>query len=209
MTRFPRKLNTQSPRKVFRVYTEGKKTEPNYFGAIKDELRLSEIDIKVHGMGDHTVSLVEWVIERKNEEDASLETEWWVVFDKDDHKDFNRAIDLAESKNIHAAYSNECFELWFILHFEFLQTSLGRNNFESKLTKLLGKKYGKNSSDIYELIKDKENDAIRNAEKLEEMHDKQGVVSQEKRDPSTAVHKLVERLRLLKTERERSRKQER
>lgn len=203
MSAFTRKQNTRKPRKVIRIYTEGEKTEPNYLGSIKNELRINEIDIKINGRGDHTLHLVEWVKEKKDEdkEDVDFETEWWIVFDKDEHKDFNKAINLAQKNNINIAYSNECFELWFILHFEYLQTSLGRDKFKPKLTKLLGKKYEKNSSDIYELIKIKEKIAICNAKKLEKFHNDQKIISFEKRDPSTTVYKLVERLRALKNKR--------
>lgn len=199
-----RKQNTRKPRKVLRIYTEGEKTEPNYFNSIKDELRINEIDIRVHGCGDHTLSLVEGVVERKNEEvdNNGFETEWWVVFDKDDHDHFNESIELAQKNNINVAYSNECFELWFILHFEYLNTAIGRKSYPKKLTKLLGRKYEKNDSDIYGIIKDMESVAIRYAKKLENFHNDTDIQSKEKRDPSTLVFKLVERLRLLKTERD-------
>lgn len=195
MTRFPRKLNTQIPKKVIHVYTEGTKTEPNYLGAIKDELRLPEIDIKIHGMRASTLSLVDFVIKEKEGEDE--DTEWWVVFDRDDHEHFDLSIEKAKSNGINVAYTNECFELWFILHFEFLNTSIGRDQFETKLTRLLGIKYEK-SMDIYSLIKDRESLAIRNAKKLENEHNEAGVTSFIKRDPSTTVYKLVENLRTLK-----------
>jgi hypothetical protein len=197
-SRFSRKQNTREPRKVIRIYTEGEKTEPNYFNSIKDELRLNEIDIKVAGLGDHTVPLVEWVIERKNEL-ASDDTEWWVVFDRDGHTGFNQAIQRAEAEGINVAYSNECFELWFILHFEFLNTAIGRNKYYEKLTGLLSKKYDKSTSDIYGLIKDHEAIAIRNAKNLEKMHSDVGITSYEKMDPSTSVHRLVERMRSFKS----------
>lgn len=200
MSRFPRKTNTQKTRKVIRVFTEGEKTEPNYFNSIKVELRLSEVDIKVDGRGDHTISLVEWVIaEKKSVESSDEDTEWWVVFDKDDHADFNKAIEKAQANGINVAYSNECFELWFILHFELLQSAIGRAKYYEKLTGLLSRKYDKTNSDIYSLIKDKEATAIKNARNLEKAHDKAGTASFEKRDPSTSVYKLVERLRSLKT----------
>jgi len=198
-SRFPRKQNTRTTQKVIRIYTEGAKTEPNYFKSIKDELRLNEIDIKVDGRGDHTISLVDWVIDMKNElSDTDEDTEWWVVFDKDDHFDFNKAIQKAEANGIGVAYSNECFELWFILHFEFLNTAIGRSKYYEKLTDLLFRKYDKSSSDIYDLIKDKESVAIRNAHNLQKMHSDAGVTSCEKMDPSTSVHKLIERLRSFK-----------
>jgi D-mannonate dehydratase len=186
---------------VIRIYTEGEKTEPNYFNAIKNELRLNEIDIKVHGMGYNTMPLVEWVVDEKNSvKDIDEDTDWWVVFDKDNFSIFDQAIEKAISEGIKVAYSNECFELWFILHFDFLNTAIGREKYYEKLTHLLSRKYDKNISGIYDFIKDKEGVAIRNARKLEEEHDREGVHLFSKRDPSTTVYKLIEQLRALKVD---------
>jgi hypothetical protein len=196
MTKFGRKFDVRQPKKIIRIYAEGKKTEPNYLNSIKKELRLSEIDIRVHGMGDHTLPLVNRVIEDKKTEKE--ETEWWVVFDRDDHEDFDNSIKKASKNGINTAYSNESFELWFILHFEYLTTSNGRTSFSPKLSKHLGVKYEKEKTDVYTLIKDKESVAIRNASRLEKLHDSNRVFSPVKRDPSTTVYKLVERLRELK-----------
>ncbi len=41
----------------------------------------------------------------------------WLVFDRDDFPDFNKAIALARSHNLQVAWSNESFELWYLLHF--------------------------------------------------------------------------------------------
>jgi hypothetical protein len=43
--------------------------------------------------------------------------EVWVVFDKDDNKDFDDAIRLALSLKYKVAYTNQAFEYWFVLHF--------------------------------------------------------------------------------------------
>ena len=196
MGKFKRKSNTRHPKKVIRIYTEGKQTEPNYFNSMKNELRLSQINIQTHKVGDHTLSLVNRVIREKSREDG--ETEWWIVFDRDNHDNFDNSIQKAESQGIHVAYSNESFELWFILHFKLLDRSIGRDKFQSELSKLLGKKYEKNI-DVYTLIKDREGTAIDNAKRLDKKHDKMGVKSPIKRDPSTTVYKLVERLRALNT----------
>ncbi|MFA6297086.1 MAG: RloB family protein [Candidatus Paceibacterota bacterium] len=200
MVRFPRKQSVHGLRKIIRIYTEGEKTEPNYFNSIKGEvIRHSLVGIEIKGLGDHVPSIVDRVIKiKESETDKSLETEWWVVFDKDSHPEFDKSVHLAEKNGIRVAYSNECFELWFILHFELLNTSLGRNNHRDKLTKLLNQKYDKSSSDIYSLIRDKEEVAIRNAKKLELDHDKENKKEPSKRNPSTTVYKLVERLRELK-----------
>lgn len=197
MSTFSRKTSGRKINKVIRIFTEGEKTEPNYFGAIKTELRLSEIDIKIHGIGDHTMSLVDYVINEKKKEDDMYPTEWWVVFDKDDHSHFNQSIEKAQSNGIQVAYSNESFELWFILHYDYLDSALTREKINEKLEQKLGRKYAK-SFDIYPVIKDKESEAIRNAKNLEKMYDESSIISFEKRNPSTTVYKLVEALRNLK-----------
>ncbi|MBP6949053.1 MAG: RloB domain-containing protein [Candidatus Pacebacteria bacterium] len=197
MSRFTRKQNTRQPNKVIRIYTEGTVTEPNYFNSIKNELRLPEVEINVYGCGDHTVPLVKLAVARKEEIGADEETEWWVVIDKDDHDGFDESISLAKKNDINVAYSNECFELWFILHFEYLNTSIGRKRYFEKLDTLLGTSYEKNSN-IYHLIKDREATAIHNAKNLEKTHNDSGEDSFENRDPSTTVYLLVERIRSLK-----------
>ena len=200
MSRFRRKQGTREPKPVIHIYTEGEKTEPNYFNAIKNELRVSEIDIKVIGLGDHTDSLVKRVIKIKDGiSKTDEESEWWVVFDKDDHAKFNQAIEKAESEGISVAYSNECFELWFILHFILLDSALTRKDYNKKLTELLGQKYDK-SSNIYDLIKNKENTAISHAKQLEKQRDDDGEKLPQDRNPSTTVHKLVTKLRSIKAE---------
>jgi len=195
MPRFIRKSKELALKKVIRIYTEGTKTEPNYFGAIRDELRLPEIHIDIQGTSRSTMSLVDYVICEK--ESDKEDTEWWVVFDRDDHEHFNASIEKARANGIQVAYSNECFELWFVLHFEFLQSSIGRDNFPAKLSKLIGQKYGKNTN-IYELIKDKEATAIRNAKRLDVEYDRANIDQPLARDPSTTVCQLVEALRKLK-----------
>ena len=200
--RFQRKnRGTIPPKKVIYIFSEGKVTEPKYFEAIRKELKLPTIHIKPLGTGYHTVSLVEYVIKAMYTEDEP-ETEWWVVFDKDSWKDFDKAIALAKKNNISVAYSNECFELWFILHYDFLDSDIGRKGYNEILSKKFGYNYehhskeSENSAQIYNLIKDKEVTACKYAEKLLK-------AQQERKDskimaPATTVHLLVKSLRALK-----------
>jgi hypothetical protein len=89
------------------------------------------------------------------------------------------------------AYSNEAFELWYVLHFEFLNTGIPRDDYIKKMTKLLGKKYQKNSDTIYDELINKQATAIRNAEKLLASYN-YSTPGQD--NPSTTVHLLVKEL---------------
>ncbi|MDJ0775880.1 MAG: RloB family protein [Mastigocoleus sp. MO_167.B18] len=117
----------------------------------------------------------------------------WCVFDRDSWSkaNFKNAIENAKAEGFKVAYSNEAFELWYILHFEFLNTGISRSKYLQKLNSLLAEKYQKNSETIYEEIFEKQPTAIKNAEKLLKEYNPQ---NPEKDNPSTTVHLLVKEL---------------
>jgi hypothetical protein len=82
----------------------------------------------------------------------------WCVFDRDPSRDktaqrFNNALQLAAKENIKVAYSNECFEIWYLLHFHFYNTAIPRKDYGEMLRKLMLSEYAKNSDNMYELLK--------------------------------------------------------
>ena len=124
------------------------------------------------------------------------------MFDKDSFSDeqFNIAIKVCEQNDLKAAWSNEAIELWFILHFEYLNTAINREIYIQKLNKYFTKysiktgKYQKNIENIYEILNEygDMSKAIVNAKKLEENFKKEGSFS--KKNPSTNVYELIEEL---------------
>ena len=158
----------------FLIVTEGEKTEPNYFGGLK--------------------------IFYQNV---------WVVFDKDDFKDFDEAIELrnelenelGKETNVGVAWSNQSFEYWLYLHFNYSDVSLHRKEWNKKLNDIFKQynlgdgTYHKNYDNIYDLvnINDGVNKAIKNAKKrmskFDELKDKPSQF-----DPGTTVYRLVEEL---------------
>jgi hypothetical protein len=189
---YKRKENTRECKKTIFIYCNGKETEPNYFNSFREKLKLSGVKIEVVGLDYNSKSLVDYVIENKPSEYDEI----WCVFDKDDFKDFDNAITKAENNKINVAYSNECFELWYYLHFEYLKSALHRDKYEEKLTKKLGQKYEKNYKGMYDILKDKQKIAIKNAKKLENENIHQNKIPSQS-NPSTTVYKLVEVLNSL------------
>lgn len=120
----------------------------------------------------------------------------WCVFDRDSFpaKDFNRAFDLASGKDkgdVNIIWSNECFELWYLLHFELRTTGTGRKTLRREIseTNRLGKKYDKGDATVFDRLKDKTATAIKNSKKLlAEYGDR---LKPERDNPSTNVHELV------------------
>jgi len=210
-----RKYEIRKPYRFIYIFTEGEKTEVNYFEAKKEEIfsdvRRKNICIEIMGTGYNTMSIVDYAIDflmknKVNVDSSESEDECWVVFDRDDFKkDFDNAISRAEANNIQVAYSNESFELWYLLHFSYFSSAVKRSIYISKLTEKLKEitgdkktKYEKNSVNMYSFIKDKEDDAIKNAKKLLKLHETEKAIS--KKEPSTSVFLLVESLNKLKLE---------
>ena len=127
----------------FLIICEGVNTEPDYFNAF----RLTSANIKAVGQGLNTVGLVQKALRMKEEERKKGREydQCWVVFDKDDFpdRDFNRAIGMAEAGGMRVAYSNQAFEYWFLLHYNLVQGPMHRNQYETKLSGLLGFSYNK------------------------------------------------------------------
>lgn len=188
-TYLQREVATKDELPRFLIVCEGKKTEPNYFKALSATIKVS-VTVKIEGLGDNTDSLVRQAIALKQQDDY-LQT--WCVFDRDSFPPdrFNRAIALAEANGIQVAYSNEAFELWYILHFEYLQAGLPRAGYNVKLSDHLGTKYAKNSQTIYNDLIARQPVAIRNATRLLATYDPP---SPERDNPSTKVHLLVQEL---------------
>lgn len=162
-----RKLNVRDERLgTCLIITEGTETEVNYFENMKkiinNRYRNREIQenypIKVEGKGRSTSVLVNEAIKRKNRENFS---KVWVVFDKDDNSDFDKAIKLAKENNIEVAWSNESFELWLLLHFQDLKVGIKREQYLSNLNNhfknnnINNGEYNKNIENIFDIMLDK------------------------------------------------------
>jgi hypothetical protein len=182
----PRRVNIREIRQRFLIVCEGEKTEPNYFRSF----RVPKVVIDIQGLGKNPSSLVEEARELQDQEDYD---QIWCVFDRDSwtEADFNSAIRDAQAEGFKVAYSNESFELWYILHFEFLNTGIPRSDYVQKLTYLLGYEYQKNSESISNKIINRQTTAIKNAENLFKQYDSPNPARD---NPSTTVHLLVQEL---------------
>ena len=126
------------------IVSEGKETETNYFEGIKRRINSkysNRVELKqiirldIEGTGRNTNNLIEFA-EKIVNRTINPYGHIWVIFDKDDFTDdqFNSAILQAKSKGFYVGWSNEAFELWFLLHFEYLNTGITRDQYNEKLT---------------------------------------------------------------------------
>jgi RloB-like protein len=188
-----RKLNIREPKQHFLIVCEGVKTEPKYFENFRVPKTIPPCEAKDPlGIVNYAQELADSAFQSKDPYDQV-----WCVFDRDPGvsastaENFNSALHKSEALGFKVAYSNECFEIWYILHFEYLNTGLPRDDYGRKLRGHLNQEYKKNDPDMYNKILDKQPMAIKFAKKLLASYDPH---NPEQDNPCTTVHLLVEAL---------------
>ena len=143
----------------FLIVCEGEKTEPNYFR----KFRVPSNVITVQRTGYNTDSLIREAIRLRDEakETADAYDQVWCVFDRDSFPQENcsRAFQLAKKEDVNVAFSNEAFEIWYLMHFAYHDAALSRTQYGDKLTKELKRPYAKNSETIYDELYARQPDA--------------------------------------------------
>jgi hypothetical protein len=187
----------------FLIVCEGEKTEPNYFRAFPKQVGKTIYDIRLEGGGINTIGVVEKAIELRNKSKIRYDRVW-AVFDRDSFKasSFNNAILKAKANDIYCAWSNEAFELWYLLHFQLRVTAMSRTEYKTALETAINNGvskprktfvYRKNIPDTYDVLNRYGNQelAIRRAKDLSE-----SFIGEQYADynPNTQVYKLVEEL---------------
>jgi len=198
-----KKRKSRELRIYFLIVCEGEKTEPNYFKSFPTKIGSIIYDIELEGKGYNTMKVVEKAIELRDKS-AQKYDRVWAVFDRDSFpaKDFNAAISKAKYTGISCAWSNEAFELWYLLHFQYRNTAMNRNEYKKAIDEAVNEQkkdkkktfeYFKNATDIYTILQQYGNQeqAIQNAKKLMQKFDGQQYADY---NPATTVYMLVEEL---------------
>lgn len=126
----PYQENFKEQIKTFLIICEGKNTELGYFRGFP----VPSKSVILKGGCNSKNSLVDYALELKNKIEFEGR-EIWCVFDYDvkpdevatQLKDFNSAIEKADNNGMKVAWSNDAFELWFVLHYQKLDTPLTRH----------------------------------------------------------------------------------
>jgi len=208
-----KEVGKKKQREYILIVCEGIKTEPNYFEAIKETFPkkiLETYSIEVEGTGTNTLKIIE-IANNLRQEAKRLHNRIydyvWTVFDRDSFPvvNFNNSIFKAQSMNINCAWSNEAFELWYVLHFQYRNTPMNREDYkkciETEMNKSILKKtcktssfkYEKNSKEMYKLLQEfgNEEQAIKWAKNLEGQFSDTNYSSH---NPCTKVYELIEKL---------------
>ena len=129
---YERPQNIRHYKVFFLIVCVDESTEPAYFRKVFQEkfeelLPKDTIRIETVGTGRNSLGVVEKAVEERisrTEIVPNAIDHVWAVFDMDDldqnettAKRFKEAFSVAAANDINIAYSNECFELWLLLHF--------------------------------------------------------------------------------------------
>lgn len=126
------------------IASEGTETEPQYFGAIQRIINSKyrdRIQLKVEGIGDNTVNLL-MKARQYVQNNGIVFKHVWIVYDTDDFpaENIDMVAQLCEEYSTqgetiyHAVWSNQCVELWYLLHFMYMDTDIDRSRYWPKLS---------------------------------------------------------------------------
>lgn len=192
-------IGSKKDRKYHLIVSEGEKTEPNYFEYIVSLLpnQMAEF-IVIHGEGDNTTRIVECAIKKRDQRKEGSLPDFdfiWAVFDRDSFEvqDYNDACKMCRDHEINLACSNEAFELWYVLHHQYLDAAINRNDYKVILSRILGERYEKNNREQIKSIVENGSvkNAITHAKRLESLHPN---IYHAGAKPSTLVYKVIEEL---------------
>ena len=203
---YGRRKAFKEPRKSILIVCEGEKTEPIYFNALKDRLRMAMVDVEIVGAGAAPITVVNRAIalredrkdivkKRKSLTKAVYEV-IYCVFDVEaptPHESLANAVIKAKDNKLEVILSNPCFEYWYILHFRKTSAPFNRSQDAKSALRREHSAYSESDTTIFNVVYPKTSDAIKHSkEVLNEQHND----AEDLRDcnPSTHVHKIVEYL---------------
>lgn len=183
---------SREPRRVVLIVCEAEKTEPEYLHALRHAHRLNRQQVRIvsgrrAGSSPHrTVRFARRECQSALQRGLKFDTVW-CVFDDDGRPNAADVLQDARNAGFKVAYSNPCFELWYVLHFEDHTRSVDSTTIIRRLRKFIPNysksEYPEKALDPGRL------DAIRRAEELREYHRRNGNL--EIHNPSTTADKLV------------------
>ena len=188
------------------IVTDTEKTEKNYVEGLRKsipEALQGQIVVKV--LEKETANLLEEAIYQ-----ASMHPQYgrlWIIFDRDQTKDFDKIIERAERRGVCVGWSNPCLEIWFHAYLGempvYAQDPAKASKaccagFEKAYQKIKKQTYAKGDPNIYKKLCEAgdEAKAIALAEQryAQREREKETLIPSEM-DSCTTVHRLVKEIK--------------
>ena len=180
------------------VVTDTEATERCYFQGlhkelpkdIQNKLVIKVVETKTRVMIDKCLEMTAY--------DAQYRMPW-IVFYRDEVKDFDEIIKEAEALGINVGWSNPCFEIWMYSYYgampAIMESWVCCDEFEKIFQRKTGQKYSKSDAGLYEKIfrTGDEEKALLIARQKYEQCVREGKTIPSKMCPCTTVYQLVEK----------------
>ena len=196
---FRRRPSRRSPQKRVLVVCEGEYTEPRYFNALRNHLRLNTLVVKAtKGVDPRTLVNIARDEDRRERRIGERFDSVYCVFDRDSHAQFEEASNMALARGFNLARSWPCFEFWLLLHFEFVRAPYERRGRASPCDACIRDLrnhlpgYNKGDQTTFDNLWHLLEKAIANGYKAAA-----DAAATGESNPSTEVHELVEHLQAL------------
>ena len=185
---------------AYLIVTDAEKTEKNYFEGIKASILenlKNDLQIKIYS-NKALSKIIDFAAEQRNKDERFRDI--WLVFDRDEVKNFDKLIEEAKEAKMNIGWSNPCFEIWLMSYFQIPKnidvSQKCCETFEKIFKENTSKKYKKSEVKIYNILCENgdEDKAIQRA------REKYHQIRKEYSQPSkmigcTTVYKLVEELK--------------
>ena len=197
-----RSKNNQVIRPNIYISCEGD-AEEAYLKGLKKEYK-SIANIKINKSRDTDCKGIVRNLKTKFANEYSKEDLKYCIFDCDENsqKNLNDAHKMAKKLNAHIIFSNPCFEIWLLWHFENdLSYQGSREKLKRKIEKLIEENYWqlKNEPTLYDFVKDKLTSAQTNYEHRKKVLEQENIAPYSKKsNPYTNIDDLISKLIELK-----------
>lgn len=195
----PDKAGRRKRRPIIYIICEGKETETKYFKHFRTRNCLVDIVpiSSKHKAAEHLVKHAKSLLSHSDYFPKDGD-QLWCVFDCDDNTngELKNASDYAEKHGYKIAYSNPCFEYWYLLHFVKQNSYLSGADEVLRLLQSKGRleKYEKSLDVFAELLPHQPEAVQRAKDRLEQLYKDNVVILSRDSNPVTTVHELVEYL---------------
>lgn len=200
-------MHRKSHPKIY-VWSHTEKAEIEYFQSCKNHFKMHLLMPKKYLCWEPWKLINKAIAWKQEEKISDIDGDQvWCVFDVDDFYKNNQkriinAVKEAGKYNIKIAYSNECFELWILLHFAKQIVAIERRNIAPKINQYFKKnklgKFEKNQN-VFQILLPHQSKAIENAKKILPKYEKinwENMLSVNG-NPSTTIHFLIEEINIM------------
>ncbi len=198
----PSRPKKTRPLKRYLIISEDSKSSLDYL--LRFPVDKKQVEIVPEGGAGNTINVVRKGIKLQKEATRAGNPfiHVYCVFDRDSfpQQHYQQAFDEAQKHNdLTAIWANECFELWYLLHFAYHDTRISRRDLVRRLEakSRLGHGYQKNDPKIYNKLESRLETALQHADKLLYEAEKRSPKGFWNENPSTNIQVVVRKLQEL------------